>query len=371
MSRPFTTEDFAQRMAAAAKQAEEAGLAGVLVAPGPDLVYFTGYQPIAITERITLLAIQASREPALIVPILERPDAEKAPGTGALTLTDWTDGSDPYAATADLVDPKGTYAISDSAWAMHVLALQQALPESGYVSMTSTLPMLRAIKDADELERLDAAGKAADQSFEDIAKAQFGGRRESEIAADLAGFLREHGHSEVDFTVVGSGPNGANPHHEVSERTIEDGDLVVLDFGGIKDGYGSDTTRCVHVGEPTDEEREVYEIVRRAQQTAFEAVRPGIACQEVDRAARKVIADAGYGEYFIHRTGHGIGLTTHEPPYMIEGETRELEPGMCFSIEPGIYLPGRFGVRIEDIVTVTEDGGRRLNNTSHDLRTVS
>jgi Xaa-Pro aminopeptidase len=371
MTRPFTTDDFAQRMERAATQAAEAGLTGVLVTPGPDLVYFTGYQPIAITERITLLALQASREPAMIVPVLERPDAEGAPGASALKVTDWTDGSDPYAATAELLEPKGTYAISDSAWAMHVLALQQALPGSKFVSMTSTLPMLRAVKDVDELARLAAAGKAADESLEDIAKVQFGGRKESEIAADLAGFLRAHGHSEVDFTVVGSGPNGANPHHEVSERTIEDGDMVVLDFGGIKDGYGSDTTRCVHVGEPTDEEREVFEIVRRAQQAGFEAVRPGIACQEVDRAARKVITDAAYGEYFIHRTGHGIGLTTHEPPYMIEGETHELEPGMCFSIEPGIYLPDRFGVRIEDIVTVTEDGGRRLNNTSHELRIVS
>jgi len=147
--------------------------------------------------------------------------------------------------------------------------------------------------------------------------------------------------------------------------------MIVLDFGGLKDGYGSDTTRCVHVGEPTDEEREVYEIVKAAQQAAFEAVRPGIACQEIDRAARKVITDAGYGEYFIHRVGHGIGLTTHEPPYMIEGETHLIEPGMCFSIEPGIYLPGKFGVRIEDIVVATSDGGRRLNHTSHELRIVT
>ena len=169
----------------------------------------------------------------------------------------------------------------------------------------------------------------------------------------------------------GSGPNGANPHHEFSERVIQAGDMVVLDFGGLKDGYGSDTTRTVHVGESTDEEREVFEIVQRAQQAGFEAVRPGVACQEVDRAARKVIADAGYGDYFIHRTGHGIGLTTHEPPYMIEGETHPLRPGMCCSIEPGIYLPGRAGVRIEDIVTVTEDGGRRLNNTSHEMRIVA
>jgi len=367
---PFTAEDFARRMNRAAEQAEAAGLIGILAAPGPDLVYFTGYQPIAITERITMLALQGSRGPSMIVPTLERPDAEAAPAAAAVSVTDWTDGSDPYAATAKLLDPRGRYAISDSAWAMHVLGLQQALPESTYVSMTSALPMLRAIKDADELERLAAAGAAADASFEQIAQVRFAGRRESEVAADLAGFMRQHGHSEIDFTVVGSGPNGANPHHEMSERRIEEGDMVVLDFGGIKDGYGSDTTRTVHVGEPTDEEREVYEIVRRAQQTAFEAVEPGIACQDIDREARGVIADAGYGEQFIHRTGHGIGLTTHEPPYMVEGETGRLEPGMCFSIEPGIYLSGRFGVRIEDIVTVTEQGGRRLNNTTRELKIV-
>jgi Xaa-Pro aminopeptidase len=367
----FTAEEFARRMERAAAQAEAAGLTGVLVTPGPDLLYFTGYEPIAITERITMLALQASREPSMIVPVLERADAEAAPAAAALSLSDWTDGSDPYAATAKLLDANGRYAISDSAWAMHVLALQEVLPESTYVSMTSTLPMLRAIKGADELERLAAAAAAADATFEQIVKLPFAGRRESEIAADLAAFLRDHGHSEIDFTVVGSGPNGANPHHEMSERRVEEGDMVVLDFGGIKDGYGSDTTRTVHVGEPTAEEREVFEIVRRAQQTAFEAVRPGVECQEIDRAARRVITDAGYGEYFIHRTGHGIGLTTHEPPYMVEGETNKLEPGMCFSIEPGVYLPQRFGVRIEDIVTVTEEGGRRLNNTTHELQNVA
>jgi Xaa-Pro aminopeptidase len=371
MTRPFTTEVLTRRMQRATTQATDAGLTGVLVTPGPDLVYFTGYQPVAITERITMLVLQASRDPAMIVPVLERPDAEAAPGVAAVSLTDWADGSDPYAATAQLLDPRGRYAISDSAWAMHLLALQQALPESRYVSMTSALPMLRAIKDADELERLAAAGASADATFEQILGVRFAGRREREIGTDLAGFLRDHGHSEVDFTIVGSGPNGANPHHEMSERTVNEGDMVILDFGGLQDGYRSDTTRTVHVGEPTEEEREVFEIVRRAQQAAFEAVRPGIACQEIDRVARKVISDAGYGEDFIHRTGHGIGLTTHEPPYMVEGETRALEPGMCFSIEPGIYLRGRFGVRIEDIVTVTEDAGRRLNNTSHELQIVS
>jgi D-alanyl-D-alanine dipeptidase len=237
--------------------------------------------------------------------------------------------------------------------------------------MTEALPMLRAVKDADELARLAAAAEAADAAYHDILTVPFAGRTESDVGADLAALLRKHGHSQVDFTIVGSGPNGANPHHEVGARVIQDGDMVVLDFGGLKHGYGSDTTRTVHVGEATDEERDVHDIVRAAQQAGFEAVRPGIACQEIDRVARAVITDAGYGEQFIHRVGHGIGLTTHEPPYMVEGETRMLRPGMCFSIEPGIYLSGRFGVRIEDIVTVTDDGGRRLNQTPHEMAIVS
>ena len=231
--------------------------------------------------------------------------------------------------------------------------------------------MLRAVKDASELARLEAAGAAADATFGEIVKVRFAGRRETEVAADLARMLREYGHEQVDFTVVGSGPNGANPHHEAGDRVILDGDMVVLDFGGLKYGYGSDTSRTVCVGEPTAQMQEVHDVVRAAQQAAYEAVRPGIACQEIDRAARRVIAEAGYGEQFIHRTGHGIGMTTHEPPYMVEGEQRPLVPGMCFSIEPGIYLAGRFGVRIEDIVTVTEQGGRRFNNTDRGLTIVA
>ncbi|MBB2941266.1 Xaa-Pro aminopeptidase [Actinoplanes lutulentus] len=367
----FTTKDFTRRMERALSQAAGAGLTGVLVTPGPDLVYFLGYQPTAITERITMLVLDADHDPHLIVPVLERPDAEAAPGAAAVTITDWADGSDPYAATARLLDPQGRYALSDSAWAMHLLGLQDALRETRYTSITGSLPMLRAVKDTDELDRLAAAGAAADAAYEQITTVRFSGRTERDVGTELAGLLREHGHSQVDFTVVGSGPNGANPHHEMADRVIAEGDMVVLDFGGLKDGYGSDTTRTVHVGEPTAEEREVFELVKAAQQAGFEAVQPGVACQDIDRAARRVITGGGYGEYFIHRTGHGIGLTTHEPPYMVEGERQPLVPGMCFSIEPGIYLPGRFGVRIEDIVTVTENAGRRLNNTSHDLRIVA
>jgi Xaa-Pro aminopeptidase len=364
---PFTAADYRARMERAARSAADAGLAGLLVAPGPDMVWLTGYTPTAVTERLTVLVLTPGQDPVLVVPTLEAPDAEHAAGATALTLRDWTDGKDPYAVTAALLDGHGRFGISDNAWAMHLLGLQRALPETSYASLTDALPMLRAVKDAAELELLAAAGAAADATFEEIRKVPFAGRRESDVGQDLAGLLRRFGHSQVDFTIVGSGPNGANPHHEVGDRVIRRGDMVVLDFGGLKDGYGSDTTRTVHVGEPTEEERRVHDIVREAQEAGCQAVRPGVACQEVDRAARAVITDAGYGEYFIHRTGHGIGVTTHEPPYMIEGEEQPLVPGMCFSVEPGIYLPGRFGVRIEDIVTVTEDGGRSLNNTTRDM----
>ena len=356
-------------MSRVASSAAEKGLAGVIVTPGPDLVWLIGYRPTAITERLTMLVLSPDKEPTLVVPILERPDAEAAEGAGSVTLVDWEDGTDPYEVAAPILRPDGEFGISDSAWAMHLLGLQRVLPGSSYRSVTETLPMMRAVKDNNELMRLAAAGAAADSTYGEIVLRRFAGRLETEVAADLAALLREFGHEQVDFTVVGSGPNGANPHHEAGDRLIEPGDAVVLDFGGLRYGYGSDTTRTVCVGEPSSEIREVHEIVRLAQQAGVDAVQPGVSCQEIDRAARRSLRMQAMASIH-HRIGHGIGVTTHEPPYMVEGEEQPLVPGMCFSVEPGIYLAGRFGVRIEDIVTVTADGGRRLNNTDHGLRVV-
>ena len=367
---PFTSDDYAARMARVADDALEAGLDGVLVTPGPDLVWLTGYRPTAITERLTMLVHTIDAPPTLLVPVLERPDAEAAEGSVSVRISDWADGTDPYETASRLLRADARFGISDSAWAMHLLGLQTALPDTRYRALSQSLPMMRAVKDANELGRLSTAGAAADATYGEIVKVKFAGRRETEVAADLARLLREFGHEQVDFTVVGSGPNGANPHHEAGDRVIEQGDAVVLDFGGLMHGYGSDTTRTVCVGEPSAQVRKIHEIVRRAQQAAFEAVRPGVPCQEIDRVARAVITEAGYGEEFIHRTGHGIGVTTHEPPYMVEGEEQRLRRGMCFSIEPGIYLAGRFGVRIEDIVTVTDGGGERFNQTDRALRIV-
>ncbi|MFE7134540.1 aminopeptidase P family protein [Streptomyces sp. NPDC057638] len=366
----FTAEDYRARMARAVDAATRAGLAGVLVAPGPDLAHLTGYTPPADTERLTLLVLTPEREPVLVVPALEAGEIAHATGAAALTLRDWKDGADPYALAAPLLSASGRYAVSDSTWALHLLGLQRARPGTSYAALTDALPMLRAVKDARELELMAAAGAAADATYEEILTVRFAGRKEREVARDLAALLRHFGHSQVDFTIVGSGPNGADPHHEAGDRVIAHGDMVVMDFGGLKDGYGSDTTRTVHVGEPTPAEQHVHDVVREAQRAGVEAVRPGVACQEVDRAAREIIEEAGYGDLFIHRTGHGIGVTTHEPPYMVEGEELPLVPGMCFSVEPGIYLPGRFGVRIEDIVAVTEDGGRRLNTSGRAMALV-
>jgi D-alanyl-D-alanine dipeptidase len=357
-------------MARVVDDAERVGLDGLIITPGPDLVWLTGYRPTAITERLTMLVLLTDRPPTLLVPALERPDAESAEGAASVAVVTWSDGTDPYETARGLLDDRGRYGISDAAWAMHLLGLQQMLPRAGYRSLTQCLPMMRAVKDSSELDRLASAGRAADATYEEIIRLRFEGRRENEVAADLARLLRQFGHEQVDFTVVGSGPNGANPHHEAGDRVIEKGDAVVLDFGGLMYGYGSDTTRTVCVGEPTSEIRTVHSVVREAQQAAFEAVRPGATCQGIDRVARAVIEAAGYGKEFIHRTGHGIGVTTHEPPYIVEGEEQTLQPGMCFSIEPGIYLSGRFGVRIEDIVAVTDDGGRRLNDTDHGLAIV-
>ena len=178
---------------------------------------------------------------------------------------------------------------------------------------------------------------------------------------------REEGCETVDFAIVASGPNGASPHHEPDERVIGPGDSVVIDFGGTVHGYHSDTTRTFHVGEPTADYREVYEVVRQAQAAGADAVQPGVEAQAVDAVARDIITDAGYGDYFIHRLGHGIGLDGHEDPYLVSGNTQSLEPGMAFSIEPGIYLPGRFGVRIEDIVICTDEGVDRLNRSPREL----
>jgi Xaa-Pro aminopeptidase len=363
-------ERFALRMRRTARAVEGAGLSALVATPGPDLLYLTGHAPPPL-ERLTALVVAPGRDPALLVPLLERPAASAAPGADGIEIAAWTDGDDPYVVAARLI-PRGRVAVTDQTWAAHLLGLQGAAAGREWVPSAKALPLLRAVKDEDELTALSAAGRAADAAFQDIQQATFAGRSELEVAAQLAEALRRHGHHAVESPlIVGSGPNGASPHHGAGDRVIQEGDVVVLDFGGQLDGYWSDITRTVTVGSPTEEYVGVHDIVRRAQQEAFQAIRPGVAAEEVDRAARSVIADAGYGDRFLHRTGHGIGLELHEAPYIVTGNRTPLEPGMTFSVEPGIYLADRFGVRIEDVVVVTEDGARRLNDAPREPRAVA
>jgi Xaa-Pro aminopeptidase len=303
----------------------------------------------------------------MLVPELERPRARESPIGRHMEIVDWSDGDDPYGAAAGIVDPSGAYAASDRMWATHLLGLQRAMPSATFAPAGPVLAPLRAKKDRSELDRLSRAARGADEAFRRISESSLEGRREEEVAAVLGDLLREHGHDEVAFAIVASGPNGASPHHEAGTRVLRAGDPVVLDFGGRVGGYCSDLSRTICVDRPPGGFDDVYQLVKEAQEAAFAAVRPGALAEDVDRAARRVIDEGGFGARFIHRTGHGIGLEEHEPPYIVAGNTERLEPGMCFSIEPGIYLDGRYGVRIEDIVAVTDTGGIRLNRANRGL----
>jgi Xaa-Pro aminopeptidase len=359
-----------ERMTRAAAEAGAQGFSGLVASPSPDLVYLSGYDPMLL-ERPTLLVLRSDAEPAMLVPALELPLARQSPVGDRIELVEWSDGDDPYEAASRLLPADGRIAVGDRLWASHLLGLQSALPGTTFASASAVLGRLRAVKDDDELASLRSAAHAADAAFDAILGEAFVGRTEAEVAADLARFLVDAGHDRADFTIVAGGPNAASPHHEPGARTIGPGDPVVMDFGGALDGYFSDMTRTVVAGEPPEGFEEIYAVVRDAQATGLAVAGPGVAAGDVDAAAREVIRRAGYGEWFVHRTGHGIGLEVHEPPYLVRGNDQQLEPGMAFSVEPGIYLSGRFGVRIEDIVAVTSDGAESLNRSPRDLLVVT
>jgi Xaa-Pro aminopeptidase len=358
-----------ERIARARAEIERHELDALVVAPSPDLVYLTGYDPTPF-ERPTLLVLRPGADPVLLVPELERPLAAASSMGERLELVAWRDGSDPYGAAASILGESARIAVVDRLWASHLLGLQTALPGASFTAGSPLMGRLRAVKDTQELEALRRAGRAADETFRQIVELSFQGRSEEDVADDLANLLIQNGHLRAEFTIVASGPNSASPHHDPGGRTILPRDAVVMDFGGELGGYYSDTTRTVVVVEPPEGFEPAYEVVREAQAAAVDAVRPGIETQDLDRIARSTIEGAGYGDRFIHRTGHGIGLEVHEPPYLVEGDHTILAPGMTFSVEPGVYLEGRFGIRIEDIVVVTEDGVERLNRSTRDLRVV-
>ncbi|MEU0511891.1 MULTISPECIES: Xaa-Pro peptidase family protein [unclassified Amycolatopsis] len=362
-------ETLRARLERARAATADAGADALLIAPGSDLRYLLG-EAGGSFERLTTLVVPAEGTPALVVPKLEAPGYAAVPtGELGVEVVTWVDGEDPYRMVADRLGKPGRVAVSDGLIALHVLAFRAALGSAEQTLAGPVIRELRMRKDAAEIDALRRAGAAIDRVHARIAEWLRPGRTEAEVGADIAAAIVEEGHLHADFVIVGSGPNGASPHHDVSGRVIERGDVVVVDIGGpIPEGYNSDSTRTYAVGEPRDADvAETYAVLQRAQQAAVEAVRPGVSAQSVDAAAREIIADAGYGEFFIHRTGHGIGLDVHEEPYIVAGNDLALEPGMAFSVEPGIYQPGRWGARIEDIVVVTADGVEALNQRPHEL----
>jgi len=364
----------ADRLARAGAALRAAGIDALLVTPGSDLRYLTGYNAKQL-ERLTCLVIPRDGDPVLLVPLLERPAALASPAADlGIEIIGWAETDDPFGQVAQRLAaaPGGRpdrVAVANRMWAEHALKLRDALPGSAVELADPVLRQLRMRKEPAEVAALRRAGQAIDRVHRRMADWLRPGRTEAEVGADIAEAILASGHVSVDFVIVGSGPNAASPHHEVSDRTINRGDMVVVDIGGTTpDGYCSDCTRTyVAGGQPDPEAVEYYAVLQRAQDAACDAVKPGVTPAAVDAAAREIITQGGYGEFFIHRTGHGIGLESHEDPYIVAGNIEPLEPGMAFSIEPGIYLPQRHGARIEDILVCTDDGGERLNQVRRDL----
>ncbi len=363
----FDSEVYARRLTAAADGAARAGLEGLVITPGYDLRYLIGSRAQTF-ERLTALVIPGTGAPTVVLPRLELASIkESAVADLGLNVQDWVDGENPYALVATALGGHARVAVTDSMPALHLLPLAEIL---GAVPVLATpvLASLRMAKDPSEIEALRRAGAAIDRVHARVPEFLRPGRTEAEVAADITEAIVAEGHSEAAFVIVGSGPNGADPHHECSDRVLQPGDVVVVDIGGpVEPGYNSDCTRTYSLGEPARDVAEQYAVLQRAQAAAVAAVRPGVTAEEVDAAARDVLAETGLAEFFVHRTGHGIGLSVHEEPYIVAGNTLPLAEGMAFSVEPGIYLPGRWGARIEDIVIVTADGALPVNTRPHEL----
>jgi Xaa-Pro aminopeptidase len=361
-----------ERLAKVAEAVRAKGLDVLLLTPGPDLRYVTGYDAKQL-ERLTCLAVPAGEDPFLLVPRLELKAAQASPaGALDLEIVTWGETGHPFGMIKSRVGDPRSVALSDRMWALHVLQFRDIFPAAEQHLASAVLAPLRMRKSAAEIAALKAAGEAIDRVHAGVPRWLRPGLTERQVGAKIAEAILAEGHVQVDFVIVGSGPNAASPHHEVSDRVIQDGDVVVVDIGGtMPSGYCSDCTRTYAVGRAPDDFTEYYEVLHSAQEAATASVRPGVTAESVDRTAREIITDAGYGDWFIHRTGHGIGLESHEDPYIVEGNTIPLEPGMAFSVEPGIY-PGPHGARIEDIVICTDPastgaGYQRMNNATRDL----
>lgn len=368
-------------MAAVRQVMVEQGIHALLLSHGADLPWLTGYRAMPL-ERITVLVLPVDAPAVLVVPELEAP---RVPDPGGLfEIRAWAETDDPLSAVSAALSSPALAAgprssgvrlgVSERTWAADLLALQQAFPEASWTTASRATGALRAMKDAAEVAALRAAAHAADEVARALQQGEvpLAGCREVDVSADIARRLVEAGHSEVNFAIVASGPNGASPHHGAGDRRLVEGDLVVCDFGGSLSlggdvGYCSDTTRTLSLGTPSPEIAHAYAVLEEAQAAAVASISPGVTAASVDAAARRVIAGAGLGERFIHRTGHGIGIEEHEEPYIVGGNGTELVPGHVFSVEPGIYVPGHYGMRLEDIVVVTDAGVEILNRSERSL----
>ena len=368
----FADAIYRDRIRRAAAEAAARDIDALLITPSVDYAYLLGYRAPAM-ERLTCLIVPADGQPSLVVPQLEEPLARHELGAlgDELVIVPWDETEDPFWVVRDLLEGRAMRAaVQDQMWARFVLRLRAALDPMELVEAGPAMGALRRVKTPDEIDRLRLAARAADRAMDEIRSERFAGRTEADVAARIRTLLLEAGHETAEFSIVASGPNSASPHHEPGDRVISRGDAVVLDIGGFRDGYGSDTSRTVFVGEVPREFALLYDVLEQAQLAACTTVAPGVAAQEIDRAARHLIAEGGYGDAFIHRTGHGIGLEIHEEPYIVDGNGEPLLAGNAFSIEPGIYIAGQWGARIEDIVVCTEDGSEVLNRSSRELISV-
>lgn len=342
----------------------------LLLSVGHDMPYLSGYQAMPL-ERLTMLVVPRDADATLVVPGLEA--ARVTPQPGVFELQPWGETDDPTELVATLSAGASKLAIGDQMWARFLVELLPKLPGAEYTRAVDVVGPLRMSKDQAEIDALHAAGAAVDRIAGELQRGEIPliGQTEAQVSAHLGRRIVEEGHQKVNFAIVAAGENAASPHHHPGDRVIGENEIVLCDFGGTMNGYCSDTTRCVVTGDIPADVAEAYEVLHRAQAAAVTAATVGTPCEDVDRAARSVIAEAGFGDYFIHRTGHGIGLEEHEDPYIVEGNDVALEAGHAFSIEPGIYVPGRWGMRLEDIVVAADAGPQPCNNSDHGLHSVS
>jgi Xaa-Pro aminopeptidase len=363
---PLATSVYRDRLERARAAMDQRGIDVLLLSLGLDLPYLTGYHAMPL-ERLTMLVVPRSGEAVLVIPRLEAPRVVEQPGV--FSLLPWGETEDPVQIVARLAGAARVAAIGDQTWARFLVDLVPLMAKTVFRRAVEVVGPMRMSKDAAEIAALRAAGAAVDRIAADLqaGKIPLVGRSEAEVSADLGSRIVAEGHQVVNFAIVAAGENAASPHHHPGPRIIKPGEVVLCDFGGTMNGYCSDITRCVSLGDPDPQLRAAYDVLFEAQQAAVSAARVGTPCEEVDRTARRIIERAGYGEYFVHRTGHGIGMDAHEDPYIVEGNGSLLEAGHAFSIEPGIYLPGRWGLRLEDIVVAADQGPDPLNRVAHEL----